>query len=420
MKRPKPQSAVPSPQSLKPASQPSHRIPRPVIMLGLVSLLTDVASEMLYPVAPLFLTQTLGASIVVLGTLEGFVEFVSGLLKGYFGALSDRLGSRAPFVRAGYALSALAKPLPGVWSTVAGVVTGRLADRLGKGIRSAPRDALLSGYGDHTNQGAIFGLHRAMDTTGAIIGPLLALGFLALYPGQYRQLFLWAFLPSAAAVAATWFVQELPQATGRKQKPFAPFAVFGFWRRASAPYRWLVVALTLFSIVNSSDVFLILKAGNVGFSPIAAIGGYVLYNFTYAVAAYPLGRWSDSIGKKPVLLGGWLIYAAVYAGFALATQSWHAWVLFGCYGIYTAATEGVAKAWIADLVPAADRGAAIGLQTMLASFGTLLASTTAGFLSQYVSLNAPFWYACAGSLLGILLLALTQPSSSAENSAPVT
>ena len=384
-------------------------IPRPVFILGIVSLFTDLASEMLYPVAPLYLTGVLGASMVILGVLEGVAEGFGGFLKGYFGTVSDRTGSRAPFVRFGYSLSALSKPLPGVWASVAGVVTGRVADRLGKGIRSAPRDALLSGYAPKGGQGRVFGFHRAMDTAGAVVGPVVALIFLAYYPGQFRTLFLLAFIPSLIAAASTFFVADAkfePVA----DKRYSPFSVFAYWSNAPLEYRRLVIGLTLFSVVNSSDVFLILKARAAGFSDAAAIGGYVLYNTVFALGAYPLGVLSDRLGKKFVLTGGLAIFAIVYLGFALLTKGWQAWPLFAVYGLYAAATEGVAKAWIAELVPNEKRGTAIGLQTMLASFGTLVASSTAGFLWQYFDRRAPFLLATVGALGAFFLLVGIRPS----------
>ncbi len=380
------------------------RIPRAVIILGIVSLFTDMASEMLYPVAPLYLTGVLGASMVLLGVLEGVAEGIGGFLKGYFGAVSDRTGTRAPFVRLGYSLSALSKPLPGVWGTVAGVVTGRVADRFGKGIRSAPRDALLSGYAPKGGQGRVFGFHRAMDTAGAVVGPVVALIFLAYYPGQFRTLFLLAFIPSVIAAASTFFVADA-KFEPVPSKRYSPFSVFAYWKEAPAEYRRVVIGLTLFSVVNSSDVFLILRARASGFSDAGAIGGYVLYNTVFALGAYPLGVLSDRLGKRAVLTGGLAVYALVYLGFAFLTNGWQAWPLFAAYGVYAAATEGVAKAWIAELVPNEKRGTAIGLQTMLASFGALAASSIAGILWEYVDRRAPFLLATAGALGAFFLLA---------------
>jgi MFS family permease len=390
-------------------------ISRPIMLLGLVSLLTDMASELLYPVAPLYLTGPLGASLVLVGLLEGIAEGMAGFLKGYFGALSDRLGTRAPFVQAGYTLSALSKPLPGLWPAAGAVVVGRLADRLGKGLRSAPRDALLAGYAPAGAQGRVFGFHRAMDTAGAVLGPLLAVAFLTWRPGDYTTLFLLAFLPGILAVLCVWWVKDVPfqPAPGRR---FAPLAIFAYWRSAPAAYRQLVAALTLFGLVNSSDVFLILKAKQVGFSDTAAIGGYVLYNGVYALAAYPAGDLADRLGKRQVIVLGLGLYAVVYAGFALLTQIWQVWLCFALYGLYAAATEGVSKAWIADLVPPEQRGSAIGLQTMLASFSILVASSLAGLLWEQVAPVAPFWLAASGAGLAALWLGTVSPGTQAEPS----
>ncbi|MGQ9896431.1 MAG: MFS transporter [Acidobacteriota bacterium] len=386
-------------------------ISRPIILLGLVSLLTDTASELLYPIAPLYLTGPLGASLVLVGLLEGVAEGMGGFLKGYFGAFSDRLGTRAPFVRAGYTLSAFSKPLPGLWPTAGAVVLGRLTDRLGKGLRSAPRDALLANYAPEGAQGRVFGFHRAMDTAGAVLGPLLAIAFLIWRPGDYTSLFLLALLPGVLAVLCVWWVKDVPF-QGTSGPRFAPFAVFTYWRCAPVPYRQLVVALTLFGLVNSSDVFLILKAKQVGFSDTAAIGGYVLYNGVYALAAYPAGDLADRLGKRQIIVLGLGLYAVVYAGFALLTTTWQAWLCFALYGCYAAATEGVSKAWIADLVLPEQRGSAIGLQTMLASFSVLAASSLAGILWESVAPAAPFWLAAGGASLAALWLTVTTPRTS--------
>ncbi len=391
-------------------------ISRPIILLGLVSLLTDLASEMLYPIAPLYLTGTLGASLIAVGWLEGVAEGLSGYFKGYFGALSDRLGTRAPFVRAGYALSALSKPLPGLWPAAAAVVLGRLADRFGKGLRSAPRDALLASYAPASAQGRVFGFHRAMDTAGAALGPLAALAFLAARPGDYQTLFLLAFFPGLLAALCVWRVQDAPCQPAPTRR-LAPFAVFAYWRKSPPDYRRLVAALAIFGLVNSSDAFLILRAKQAGFSEAAAIGGYALYNGVYAVAAYPAGGLADRLGKRRVLCWGLGLYAVVYAGFALLTQAWQAWVGFAAYGLYAAATEGVSKAWIADVTPPDQRGAAIGLQTMVASFSAVIASALAGLLWETVHPVAPFWVAVGGSLLALLWLRAAPIRESEDRSA---
>jgi MFS family permease len=354
------------------------KLGRSVLILGIVSLLMDVASEMLYPVAPIYLTSVLGASMAWVGIIEGIAEAISGLSKGYFGALSDARGRRRPFVTLGYALSAISKPLPALFPYVAGVLGSRVLDRIGKGIRTAPRDALLAGYTTPDNHGAVFGLHRSMDTIGAAIGPVLALLYLTYDPGNYGALFLLAFIPSALAMLATLLVKE-NRFTPAKQKPGIAES-FAFWRSAPGAYRTVITWLTLFALVNASDAFLILRAREVGFSDTAAIGGYIGYNVVFALAAFPAGRISDRLGRRWVVVAGFILYGIAYACFALAGSITTAWIGFAIYGIYAALTEGVTKAWISDLVPNERRGLAIGLQTALASLGALVASAWTGFL----------------------------------------
>lgn len=353
-------------------------MPRAVIVLGLVSLLMDVASEMLYPVGPIYLTTILGASMAWVGLIEGAAEAIAGLSKGYFGALSDARGKRRPFITLGYALSALSKPFPALAATTFGVLTSRVADRIGKGIRTAPRDALLASYTTAENRGAAFGLHRAMDTIGAAIGPVIALLYLSWRPGDYHTLFLIAFVPAILAAASTLLVRE---------RAFAPSdarpgirASLRFWREAPRPYRMVLGWLTLFALANSSDVFLILRARSAGFSDTEAIAAYIGYNLIFALAAFPAGRLSDKVGRKRLMTVGLVLYAAAYVCFAVEGSRVLLWGGFALYGIYAAMTEGVAKAWISDLVPNERRGLAIGLQTTLASVGALLASSWTGLV----------------------------------------
>ncbi|MEW6277495.1 MAG: MFS transporter [Candidatus Eremiobacterota bacterium] len=354
------------------------RLPRAVLLLGLVSLLMDMASEMLYPVGPIYLTVALGASIAWVGVIEGAAEAVAGLSKGYFGALSDSLGTRRPFVTLGYALSALSKPIPAVFASVGGVLGSRLLDRVGKGVRTSPRDALLAGCASDDNRGAAFGLHRAMDTVGAALGPAVALVYLAYRPGDYVTLFWLALLPSSLAALTTLLVREqrfVPHPGGPSLSDS-----LAFWRAAPPAYRRLVFWLTLFALVNSSDVFLILRARELGFSDTLAIGAYIGYNLVYAVAAYPAGQLSDRLGRRTVLALGLALFGAVYAGFALSPRAELVWLLFGLYGLYAAMTEGVSKAWIGDLIPQERRGLALGLFTALSSLSALLASSWTGLL----------------------------------------
>ncbi|MEX0747308.1 MAG: MFS transporter [Rhodothermales bacterium] len=392
-----------------------RRIPKPVWILGVVSLLVDLSSEMLYPVVPIFLASVLAAPPALIGFIEGVAEVTAGFTKGYFGSLSDRLRRRKMFVVLGYTLSALMKPVPGVWISWGGVLAARTLDRVGKGIRTAPRDALLAAYSTPQMRGRVFGLHRGMDTLGAALGPAAALLWLAIYPGDYRTMFFLAFVPAALGTALTLLVRErapvvlvasaMPSSTDPGRSPEARVGAGAsglrlFWRGANPEYRRLVGWLALFALANSSDVFLILKVREAGLGDQAAIGGYILYNLTYAAAAYPAGGLSDRIGRKPVMVLGLFVYAGVYVGFALGDSTWQYALLFACYGIYAALTEGVAKAWIADLVPNdAERGRGLGLFAAVTSLASLVASTVAGLLWTGIDVAAPFVLAAAAALV---------------------
>lgn len=369
------------------------KIPRQVKVLGFVSLFTDMASEMLYPVTPIFLTAVLGAPMAMVGLIEGLSEITAGFFKGYFGNLSDRLGRRSIFVRIGYSLSALTKPLPGIFPFVSTVLFSRVTDRVGKGIRTAPRDALLASYSDN-NTGAIFGFHRGMDTLGAAIGPLCALVLLYFYPGNYILIFLVAFIPSLVAVGFTFPVKDRPVEIKIREKKHYK----AFWKNAPAGYKKLVYLFTIFSIVNSSDVFLILKSRDVTHSSGLAIAGYIFYNLVYASASYPLGKISDKLGKKNIFISGLFIYSIVYLGFAFISELSFIWILFALYGIYSAATEGIAKAWVADLIPDEKRGTAIGLLTMLSSLAIMSGSLITGLLWDIYGSSVPFLLSSVVSL----------------------
>ena len=377
-------------------------IPKQVVILGLVSLFTDIASEMLYPVTPIFLTAVLGSSMAVVGIIEGIAEITAGLLKGYAGNLSDKIGKRSIFVVIGYSLSALAKPLPGIFPNISNVVISRTTDRVGKGIRTAPRDALLGSYSEG-NSGAIFGFHRGMDTLGAAIGPLAAILLLYLYPENFQLIFLAAFIPSIVAVTFTFLVKD--RSLTRKNKSHLNYAKF--WKSAPKQYKVLLVLIVTFSFVNSSDVFLILKSKYISGSDTLAIFGYVFYNLIYAGASYPFGKLSDRFGKNLIFGIGLLIFSLIYFGFALSTEMVFIWILFALYGIYSASTEGISKAWISDLVPDEMRGSAIGLITMLSSFSIMLGSFTAGVLWDSFGSTIPFLLSAVVSLIvGVLILML--------------
>jgi MFS family permease len=369
------------------------KIPRQVLILGMVSLFTDIASEMLYPVTPIFLTAILGSSMAVVGIIEGIAEFIAGLLKGYFGNLSDKVGKRSVFVVIGYGLSAISKPLPGIFQNIPTVLFSRVADRTGKGIRTAPRDALLGSY-SNGNSGAVFGFHRGMDTLGAAIGPIAALVLLYYFPDNFQLIFLLAFVPSAIAVLLTMLIKDKPVNTNLKSKQ----NYFEFWKSSPKTYKKILVLIVIFSLVNSSDVFLILKSRDVSDSSTLAIFGYIFYNLIYAAASYPLGGLSDKLGKKKIFSLGLIIFSLVYFGFAFIPDIKIIWLLFTLYGIYAAATEGISKAWISDLIADEQRGSAIGLLTMLSGFSVMLGSFLTGILWDNFGSAVPFLLSAVVSL----------------------
>ena len=386
-------------------------MPRQIILLGLISLFTDMASEMLYPVTPIFLSGILGASMAMIGLIEGLAELTAGLLKGYFGFISDKIGKRAIFVIAGYSLSALSKPLPGLIPNTAIVFLSRIADRTGKGIRTAPRDALLASYSDKDNKGAIFGFHRGMDTLGAVFGPLLGLLLLSIYSYNYRTVFLYALIPSLAAVGVTLLIKDKKLEKGSSQPGSDVLKVkekgtgkLSFWKESPKEYKTLTIIFTLFSLVNSSDVFLILRSKDISHSTTTAILVYVFYNLIYAITSYPAGKLSDKFGKRNALIAGLVIFSGVYFGFGLTSGTGIIWILFLLYGIYAAFSEGVVKAWVSDLVPDKKRGSAIGLLTMLSSFAIMSGSLITGVLWDAFGPSVPFIISGIISLISAFLL----------------
>ena len=371
-------------------------IPRQVILLGLISLFTDMASEMLYPVTPIFLSGVLGASMAIIGLIEGLAELTAGFLKGYFGFLSDKVGKRSIFVVLGYSLSALSKPLPGLLPNTITVLFSRVTDRIGKGIRTSPRDALLASYSGKNNTGAIFGFHRGMDTLGAVFGPLIALLLLNIYSNNFRLVFLIAFVPSLAAIAVSLLIKDRKIEVAQRSRKLFPI---GFWKEAPKDYKILTVLFTLFSLVNSSDVFLILRSKDISHSTSAAILVYVFYNLIYASASYPVGILADKFGKKNIFIAGLLIFSGVYFGFGLSSGIGVIWGLFFFYGLYAAFSEGVLKAWVSDLVPDSKRASAIGLITMLSSISIMLGSVATGILWDKFGAAVPFLLSGGVSLL---------------------
>jgi MFS family permease len=379
-------------------------ITRTVWILSLVSLFTDVASEMLYPVMPIYLKE-IGFSILLIGVLEGVAEATAGLSKSYFGKLSDVSGKRLPFVRIGYLLSAVSKPMMAVFAYPLWVLFSRTIDRFGKGIRTGARDALLSDEATPQTKGQVFGLHRAMDTVGAVIGPSLALIYLYLFPGNYKVLFLLAFIPGIVAISFTFLLKEAKRGSGKFElTPVSFFSFVRYWKESPSTYKKLVAGLLAFTLINSSDVFLLLKIKDAGLNDSTVIGIYVFYNLVYAIAAFPLGKLSDKIGFKRTIIFGFTVFAFVYLGMSISNELHEFVIMFLLYGIYAAATESVAKAWISNISEKKDIATAIGTYTGFQSMFTMIASSFAGFLWLTLGSSSTFLFTSATTFLVILYL----------------
>jgi MFS family permease len=299
----------------------------------------------------------------------------------------------------GYGLSGLFKSLPGLIATIPAVIVSRIIDRIGKGVRTAPRDALLASYANG-NSGAVFGFHRAMDTFGAVAGPITAVVLIYFFPGKYSWIYLFALVPSLCAVGFTFIVKDAKSASKISKKKMYRL----FWKNAPYEYKILLLVFTFFSLVNSSDVFLILKSKQISHSDTTAILGYIFYNLIYALSSYPIGILSDKLGKKNIFIVGLMIFSAVYFGFAINGNNIIVWVLFALYGIYASSTEGISKAWVSDLVPDEFRGSAIGLLTALSSFAIMFGSFLTGILWDIFGSQVPFLISSIVSLLIVFLL----------------
>ena len=354
-------------------------ITRTVWILSLVSLFTDTASEMLYPIMPLYL-KSIGFSIVLIGILEGVAEATAGLSKGYFGKLSDSTGRRMPFVQWGYALSALSKPMMAFFIAPLWIFFVRTVDRVGKGLRTGARDAVLSDESTAATKGKVFGFHRSMDTLGAVLGPMLALLYLQWHPQDYKTLFFIAFIPGFIAVLCSLLLKDkktIVQSTNAKP---SFFSFLGYWKQSPVLYRKLVAGLLVFTLFNSSDIFLLLRAKQAGLDDTNIITIYIFYNLVYATFAFPIGILADKIGLKKIFITGLFIFTLVYGGMAYAKLPLHFYGLFFLYGIYAAATEGISKAWISNISAKEDTATAIGTYSAFQSICTMLASSLAGII----------------------------------------
>jgi MFS family permease len=372
-----------------------------IILLGLTSFFTDISTEMIYPLVPFFLTLKLGASAELLGLIEGIAESVASLLKVFAGYISDRLKNRKGLTVVGYSASAVGKLLlylANAWGIVLGA---RVVDRLGKGIRTAPRDALIAESSVEGKRGSAFGLHRALDSSGAVVGVLLAYFFFTrLAQGQYAPVFLWAIVPALIGVVLLFFVREA------KSKPVKTAQLPSLrWNVLPRKLKAFLIVALVFTLGNSSNTFLLLRADKLGFSPATAILLYLVYNVVYALVSYPAGRLSDKIGRKRLLVAGYAFYGLVYLGFALVNapaQAWVLWALFGLYGVYIGFTDGVEKALVSDLAPANIRATAIGLHATIVGIGLFPASLIAGQLWDRISPAAAFYFGGGTGLLAAI------------------
>jgi MFS family permease len=353
-------------------------ITRTVWILSIVSLFADIASEMLYPVIPVYLTE-IGFTVFWIGLLEGLANFTAGISKGYFGKWSDEKGVRLPFVRLGYFLSAISKPMLAVFTLKLWIFFARALDRLGKGVRTAPRDALLSQEATRQTKARVFGFHRALDTTGAMLGPVLAWVYLYFYPGRYAGIFYLAFIPGLISVLLISVLREKMHPVSTLSKGNF-FSFFNYWKIATPEYKKLVPGLLLFALFNSSDIFLLLVTREVTGSDMTTIAAYVFYNFVYAGASYPLGSLADRLGMKTVFIAGLVLFTVVYGGFAFHPSTVVIFILFFIYGLYAAATEGIASAWITNLAHETNTATAVGFYTSCQSICALLASVIAGLI----------------------------------------
>lgn len=404
--------SVPSPDT-RPAWR--RALNRNVVRLGLVSFFADVSSEMLYPLMPLFLTATLGAPIAAVGVIEGAAEAVASLLKTVSGRIADKTSRRIELAFGGYSLSAISKPLIALAHAWPAVLIARLIDRTGKGLRGSPRDAILADSIEPELRGSAFGWHRAMDTMGAVIGPLLALGLLAAFNHDLRKVIGLSAVPGliGALLVLTVADPRRRAKTAAAENPEPPSQAPGVsrerlrWSAIPHDFKLYLAAWLPFVLVNSSDVFLILRARQLGFSATGIVLVYVLYNVVYAAASVPLGHLSDRFGRRHLLVAGMAVFAAVYAGFAVANRPWHVVGLFAAYGLYIAATDGVGKAFAVDLVPCDLRATSIGMLSTLTGIMTLVASSAAGVLWDSVGSWAPFALGALGALVSAAAFGLT-------------
>ena len=392
------------------------RLPATVVALGVVSLLTDLSSEMIYPLLPLFLATVLGAGPQALGLVEGVAESTAALFKIASGTWSDRARRRKPLIVAGYALAGAARPLIGLAASWPAVLGLRFADRVGKGLRSSPRDALIADVAPGARRGEAFGVQRAMDHAGAVAGPLVAAGLLTMAGLSLRQVFLLAAIPAALVVVVLLAAVREP----KRPRPAQVAAVAdGEGLRLGRDFRLLLLAMVVFTLGNSSDAFLLLRLTDRGVAPAAVAALWSALHIVKMTAAYAGGRLSDRVGRRPMVLAGWLVYATVYAAFALVSTPAAVIAVFLSYGFYFGLTEPVEKAWVVSLVPPQRRGAAFGLLNGAVGLAALPASVLFGVLWQRFGAATAFATGAGLALAAsAILLAVKAPRPESEATEP--
>jgi MFS family permease len=371
---------------------------RNVVVLGVVSLLNDAGSEMIYPLLPVFLTTMLGASTELLGLIEGIAESTAGLLKLFSGYFSDRLKKRKGPAVIGYAISSATRPLLALATQGWHVLLVRVGDRVGKGVRTAPRDALIADSTDPSQRGLAFGFHRSMDHAGAVVGPLLAMLVLAFSADNYRLVFWLAAIPPLIGVLVLLLA-------AKEIRPLQQGAAPSFHlRQFNAPFKKYLFTVLLFTLGNSSDAFLLLRAKQVGMATALIPALWLFHHVVKMVVSIPGSGLSDRIGRRRVILLGWIVYAAVYVGFGFAQQVWHIWLLFAAYSVYYGLTEGTEKAFVADLVKPEQRGTAFGIYNFAVAIGAFPASLIMGILWHRVNPLTAFLFGVAMAVLAAVML----------------
>ncbi len=384
---------------MKPKATKIFGFNRNIFYTGLTSLLTDISTKMVYSIMPMFLLS-IGASKTTLSLIEGIAESTATLLKAASGFWSDKIGKNKPFMILGYGLSAIVMPIYAFVASPLQVLYIRFVERIGKGIRTAPRDSLISGCATNGDSGRNFGLQKAMDNTGAIIGPLIAFALLSAFPGNFQGVFLLAGIPSILGILV--LILGIREAKKTKEQLLGKFR----FRDYSKRYYLFLGIIFLFTLGNSTDALLLVKANEVGIKVVYIPLVYLIMNTVSVILAIPLGTLSDKVGKEKLLVFGYLIYALAYAGFGATSSISVIMCLFALYGLYSAATDGIQKALISDLLDANKKGTGLGIYNALLGVTLLPASIIAGLLYDHINSSVPFYFGAVTAILSAILMAV--------------